>query len=217
MSDFCVIFDMDGTLLDTQRIYMEGWNEAGARQGLSSLGDHIPYVCGMNDAGWKNYLKERFPTLDVERFHQEVAQYVRTHLKVQFMKGAEEALSFLKEKGIAVAVASGSNTDIVIRHMKALNASHYFNAFIGGDQVQNGKPAPDIFLMAAKSLGYPPEKCYVVEDSPNGIRAGFAAGMKCIGIPDVAVFDEEVCNMMIANLSDLYETIPLFEKEILKA
>lgn len=216
MKKFCVIFDMDGTLLDTQRIYVDAWDLAGEHQGLPNLGRHIAFVCGMNEIGWGNFLAERYPSLDLPTFKREVVDYVTAHLEVKFMPGAQETLDFLKQEGVPIAVASGTDTPTVRAHMEHLNAAHYFDAFIGGEQVQNGKPAPDIFLKAAEALGYAPEDCFVVEDSANGIRAGYAAGMKCIGIPDLAIFDEDVHKMLFAKLTDLSQTIPLFEHELKK-
>lgn len=216
MKKFCVIFDMDGTLLDTQRIYVEAWDLAGSHQGLPNLGRHIAAVCGMNEIGWGNFLTERYPNLDLPTFKKEVVDFVTAHLKVTFMPGAREALEFLKQAGVPIAVASGTDTATVRSHMEKLNAAHYFDAFIGGEQVQNGKPAPDIFLKAADALGFEPKDCFVAEDSANGVRAGYAAGMKCIGIPDIAIFDEEVEKMLFAKLTSLNETIPLFEEELKK-
>ena len=87
-----------------------------------------------------------------------------------------------------------------------------FDVIVGGKDVENGKPAPDIFLLAAQKLGVNPEDCFVIEDSENGIRAGAAAGMKCIGIPDIVSFSEEVKALMAAQFSSLDEAIGLFEK-----
>lgn len=216
MKKFCVIFDMDGTLLDTQRIYVEAWDVAGKHQGLPNLGRHIALVCGMNEIGWGNFLKERYPTMDLPTFKQEVVDYVVAHLEVKFMPGALKTLDFLKQAGVPIAVASGTDTPTVRAHMEKLNAAHYFDAFIGGEQVKNGKPAPDIFLKAAEVLDFAPEACFVVEDSANGIRAGYAAGMRCIGIPDLAIFDEDVQKMLFAKVTRLDETIPFFEEELKK-
>ena len=211
-----IIFDMDGTLLDTQRIYVEAWNLAGEHQGLPNLGRHIAAVCGMNEIGWGNFLVEHYPSIDLDTFKKEVIDHVTAHLEVQFMPGARKTLEFLKKAGIPMAVASGTDTATIREHMKKLDAVHYFDAFVGGEQVQNGKPAPDIFLKAAEELGFEPEDCFVAEDSANGVRAGYAAGMKCIGIPDIAIFDEEVQKMLFAKLTDLSQTIPLFENELKK-
>ncbi|MBQ8600701.1 MAG: HAD-IA family hydrolase [Clostridia bacterium] len=213
MSKFYVIFDMDGTLLDTQRVHIPAWDHAGEQQGLSHVGMHIPYVCGMNEIGWGGYLLEHFPELDLTKFKKDAAKYVSAHRKVTFMPGALNLLEYLKKLGIPMAVASGSDTAEICSHMKELNVLHYFDAVVGGEQVQNGKPAPDIFLKAAELLGAEPADCFVFEDSANGVRAGHAAGMKCLGIPDIAYFDAEVKAMLSAELKNMNEAIPFLKKE----
>ena len=114
-----------------------------------------------------------------------------------------------------MAVASGSNADMVRAHMEELGALDYFEAIVGGDQVQRGKPAPDIYLQAAKALGADPADCFAVEDSGNGVRSAHAAGMKCIGVPDIAAFDEEVRALLYAELVSLDEGIALLKPYII--
>ncbi|MBQ7935828.1 MAG: HAD-IA family hydrolase [Clostridia bacterium] len=206
---FSVIFDMDGTLLATQQIYVPAWDIMGARQGVENLGRRLPEVCGMNEQGWCGFLKEQYPEMDVERFKNEVYAYVAEHQTLTFKKGALELLDFLKAHHIKMAVASGSNTDMVRAHMEELGALDYFETVVGGEQVQRGKPAPDIYLQAAKALGADPADCFAVEDSGNGIRSAHAAGMKCIGVPDLAAFNEEIKALLFAELTSLEEGIQL--------
>ena len=209
---FSVIFDMDGTLLDTQRIYIPAWDYAGGLQGINDLGRHTAIVCGMNDAGWMAYLREHFPHIDMDVFVKDVVKYVDENLVVRFMPGAEKLLKLLKQKGVKIALASGTNSKKIKSHLKKVGATEYIDVIVGGEEVQNGKPAPDVFLLAAKRLGANPGDCYVLEDSQNGVRSGYAAGMKCIGIPDVAVFEEDVKNMLTAEFKSLNEAANYFEK-----
>ncbi|MBQ8794282.1 MAG: HAD-IA family hydrolase, partial [Clostridia bacterium] len=92
-----------------------------------------------------------------------------------------------------------------------VGATNVFDVIVPGTAVTNCKPAPDIFLLAAQNLGVNPAECYVIEDSPKGIIAGYNAGMKCIGIPDVLQFDAETKALLTAEFSDLAEAIPFFE------
>ncbi len=209
---FSVIFDMDGTLLDTQSICVPAWEYAGRLQGVSGVGDHIQHVCGMNEVGWSAYLEQNFGEMDLELFKDTMRKYIIENGKVTYKKGAEELISFLKENGIKIALASGSSHKTIEHHLSEVGATDIFEAVVGGKDVENGKPAPDIFLLAAEKLGVKPAECFVIEDSENGIRAGYAAGMKCIGIPDVAPFSEEVKALMTAHLSTLDEAIGIFEK-----
>ena len=209
---FSLIFDMDGTLLDTQSICVPAWEYAGREQGISGIGDHIQYVCGMNEAGWTAYLKQNFGELDFELFTKTMRKYIIDNGKVTYKKGAEKLISFLKENGVMLALASGSSHKSIEHHLREVNATDVFNVVVGGKDVENGKPAPDIFLLVAEKLGVDPKDCFVIEDSENGIRAGYAAGMRCIGVPDIAPFSEEVKALMTAHLSSLDEAIELFEK-----
>ena len=206
-----IIFDMDGTLFDTQRICMPAWDFAGERQGYKNVGLHIPAVCGMSDVGWQKYLLDHFPEMDVQKFSSEARQYVIDNLVVKYMPGAEELVKFLREKGVKLAIASGSSQESIKHHLAEVGGTHYFDAIVGGADVKNGKPAPDIFLLAAEKLGAKPEDCYVLEDSPNGINAAYAAGMKAIGVPDIAQFSDEVKSRETAEFKSMFEVLEYFK------
>ncbi len=209
---FHVIFDMDGTLLDTQSICVPAWDYAGEKQGILGMGSAIPNVCGMNEIGWTAYLEEHFNTLDIPLFKKTMRDYIIENGKVTYKKGAEELLAFLREHGIRLALASGSSHASINHHLNEVGAMDVFEVRVGGKDVEHGKPAPDIFLLAAEKMGVDPKDCFVFEDSSNGIRAAHAAGMKAIGIPDVAPFSEETKKLMVAHLESLDEAIEIFKK-----
>lgn len=208
---FSVIFDMDGTLLDTQRTFVPAWDYAGELQGVHDMGKCVFDVCGMNETGWTNYLVTHFPKLDLPAFKSDMREYIIKHGKVEFKSGAAELLEFLKVNSIKIAIASGSSTESVRHHLTEVGALDRFDVIVGGRDVKQGKPAPDIFLRAAKLLGVKPEDCFVFEDSANGIRAGYSAGMKCIGVPDMIPFDDDTKKLMFAELGSLFEAIDLFK------
>lgn len=203
---------MDGTLLDTQKICIPAWDWAGERQGFNNVGNCIPDVCGKSAAGWTKYLREKFPTMDVELFSAEARQYIIEHLVVRYKPGAEELLKLLKANGIKLALASGSSKESIDHHLNAVGATDFFDAIVPGTAVQNGKPAPDIFLLAAHKLGVAPKDCYVLEDSSNGIVAGYNAGMKCIGIPDIVEFNADTKSLLTAEFRTMSEAITFFKK-----
>ena len=209
---FSVIFDMDGTLFDTQRICIPAWNFAGEKQRIKNMGEHIPAVCGMSETGCRQYLKDNFPTLDIPQFRVESRDYIVKNLEVKYMPGAEELVKFLYEKGVKLAIASGSSPASIKHHLGEVDGERYFDVVVGGSEVKNGKPARDIFLFTAEKLGVDPKDCYVIEDSENGIRAGFAAGMKVIGVPNIAPISDEVKALETAEFSSMYGALEYFKK-----
>ncbi len=209
---FSVIFDMDGTLFDTQRIFIPAWDSIGESLGIKNMGRHIPAVCGMNKEGGNAYLREHFPGIDTEAFRKAEAEYVEKNLVVRFMPGAPQLLKFLKDNGIKTALATGTSRKSTEHHLKETGISGYFDAMVCGGEVKNGKPAPDIYLTAAKLIGESPQNCFVLEDSFNGIKAGYSAGMKCIGVPDVVPFTEEDRKLMYAQIKTLDEAIDIFKR-----
>lgn len=211
---FSVIFDMDGTLLDTQRICIDAWEYAGQKQGVSGVGDHIPNVCGMGEPAWTAYLVEHFPAFDIPMFKTDARAYIVDNLVVKYKKGAKELLEFLKQNGIKMALASGSSGKTVEHHLNAVGASDYFLATLGGESVINGKPDPDIFLLAAEKINANPKDCFVIEDSENGIVAGYRAGMNCIGVPDIVQFKDEIKDKCYAYVDSLLDVIEIFRKLI---
>ena len=209
---FSVIFDMDGTLFDTQRIFIPAWDTVGEKYGIQNMGKYLPNVCGTNPKGSEDYLRENFPQIDIAEFKTAVREYVVKNIVVKFMPGAEELLNYLKEKGIKVALATGTSRESTKHHLKEAGIENYFDATVCGNEIAKGKPAPDIFIRAAELLGVSPSDCFVFEDSLNGIKAGYNAGMKCIGVPDIVTFTDDDRKMMFAEIKSLDKAIEIFDK-----
>ena len=191
---------------------MDKIEEQGEKYGFKDMGKHIPAVCGVNPKGSDEYLKKNFPSLDIAAFKCEVRNYVEKNIVVKFRKGAPELLDFLKQNNIKVALATGTTRKSTEHHLNEVGLNDYFDATVCGDEIENGKPAPDIFLKAAKLLKVQPETCFVFEDSLNGIKAGFGANMKCIGVPDIVTFTDDDRKMMFCEIESLDKAIPIFEK-----
>lgn len=211
---FSVIFDMDGTLLDTESICIPAWDAAGEKQGFHNVSKHLPMVCGCNAAGSSAYLQKAYPTMDVPAFKQDARAYIEKHLVVQYKPGAVQLLDFLKENGVRLALASGSTHESIAHHLQAVGATDFFEVCVSGADVQDGKPAPDIFLLTAQKLGVPPRECYVIEDSKNGVKAAAAAGMSCIGIPDMVPFDRETKQLLKAEFPSMHHALAFFQSLI---
>ena len=211
---FSVIFDMDGTLLDTQQICIPAWEFAGKNQGVSGMGAHVPNCCGMNRAGWSEYIRKNFPTIDVDRFNREFRAYIVENIEVKYKSGAVELLDFLKKNNIKIGLASGSSEESVMHHLKEVDALKYFDVIVPGTSVEKCKPEPDIFLLTAEKMGVSPESCFVFEDSANGIISAYRAGMKCIGVPDIAPFSDDIKKLMFAEIESLDKAIEIFKMQL---
>ncbi len=159
-------------------------------------------------------MRDNFPTMDVDRFSKDAREYIIKHLVVRYKTGGEELLKFLKANNVKMAIASGSSRESIEHHLNAVDAFKFFDVIIPGTAVENGKPAPDIFLLAAQKMGVDPEDCYVLEDSANGILAGHSAGMKCIGIPDIIDFNTETKALLTAQFLNMNEALNFFKKLI---
>lgn len=213
MAEFAVIFDMDGVLLDTENIAMQCWKKAAETVGwedwkavyLGVVGNSMPVQqAAMNEAlGEEGGLRFR--------------EAIRSQFKEGFAprplpvkEGAREALEVLHGNGIALAVASSTVEEKVRENLETAGLLSYFDRVIGGDQIRNGKPAPDIFLNAAKVLERDPAECYVIEDSFHGIRAAHAAGCHAIMVPDVLQPTEEIRRLAEEVFPSLHETAEYF-------
>ena len=200
------IFDMDGTLLDTERLYQNTWVELAKEFGQTPEPAFPRAVCGSSGEHMLEIIRTYYPDVDAQRFmdscYARVAQAVETSIPKK--PGMEEILSYLRGHGVKLAVAS-SNAHIQIeKNLRLAGVLDYFDAVVGGDEVENSKPAPDIFLLAAQRIGCAPEDCYVFEDGSNGIHAGAAAGCATVMIPDLTPPTEElraVCTAVCESLS----------------
>lgn len=211
-----VIFDVDGTLLDTERIYMQAWKAAAAEQGYVMPDRVLQMTRAVNTKDAARIFEEEigngFSYAKTRPIRVRIAEEIIARESPILKPGVLELLAYLEEKGIRLAVASSTNTQTTREHLAASGIADRFEVIVGGDQIVNGKPHPDIFLRAAELLGEAPENCMVVEDSPAGIRAGAAAGMKVILVPDQAVITQEILELSDTVLESLLEMPAYLEK-----
>ena len=213
-----VIFDVDGTLLNTERIYMRAWQEAGKKAGYD-----IPYEVLLKtraisrkiaDRIFKDAMGEDFNYMDLHADRVVIAEKLIAETKDILMPGVLDTLHWLKERGIAMAVASSTVLEKTVAHLEHAGLLHYFDAVVGGDMVENGKPAPDIFLKAAQMLGVTAEDCAVIEDSPAGIQAAWAAKMMPVLIPDCVPENPETKAMSSVVLQSMEQLIPFLRTQM---
>ena len=184
-----IIFDMDGLLFDTERVTLNAWNRALADYGYTP--DDYVYLdtLGLTRRDSQAIFTKFYgPDLPFQQLHTREKQYVEEYLAEHGMPtkpGLVELLNFLEKLSLKKAVASSAERDSIIKRLNSSNLMARFDKVVGGDEVQKGKPAPDIFLAAANRLNVPAKQCIVLEDSEVGVQAAHRAGMAPIMIPDL--------------------------------
>jgi len=181
------VFDMDGVLIDSERptlgLLQRLLSEAGVERDLASL----RVVCG-RPAGFLNgYLAPLFDHDEraLAAFKERYAQGKLEHLEsgaIHVFPHTHDVLTFLRQRGLGIALATSTARELALRRLGQHDLERHFDRIVTGDQVTNGKPAPDIFLRAAEALGVEPARCVVVEDSLVGVEAGRSAGMTVFAI-----------------------------------
>ena len=211
MSFQAVIFDMDGLLMDSERVGLDVMHECGLLQGFDIPVAMVRETIGANRQSSSDYYHLFFPALDTDRLFwdfKDAMCALAKEGKIPLKKGARQLLEELKRKQIPIAVASSSGEETIRIYLNSAGVISFFDALITGTGLRS-KPAPDVFLKAAAALNAEPKKCLVLEDSINGIKAGRAAGMTVGMVPDEFPYTDELSPYVDHVLPDLSAVIPL--------
>lgn len=209
-----VIFDMDGLLFDTERLFQQKKAVVMQKYGYQQGKGDFEKTLGTCGQALLDILAELYgPDYPAETISRETREILNQQIMAEgppLKPGIRKLLVWLKEKQIACCVASSTRTDIVCRYLKRGDLDPYFSYVIGGDQVSASKPDPEIFLKACQHMQVLPEHALVLEDSQNGILAAINGGIPAICIPDMAVPKACVLEKAAAVVSSADEVPSLF-------
>lgn len=210
-----VLFDMDGLVLDTEKLYTRFWMEACHFYGFPMTRDQALRMRAANSRLSQENLHEFFgPAADYATIRDKRVELMDAFIDeygVEPKTGIVELLDFLDERKIPTAITSSSPPDRIKVHLSSLNLYHRFDHICSGYDMPRGKPAPDIYLQGAASLGLPPEQCLALEDAPLGIESAFRAGCIPVMIPDQDQPDEKTKAMLYAKADTLLDVINLIK------
>lgn len=215
-----VLFDLDGTLVDTETISAHAWRSTSETMGLEVDDDLIRSFVGRTADALIDSLTERY---GITRERAQEAFDLHQRIKGELMDSeltakpfAKKALASLKERGFKLGLATSSYRPVAERELEPFDMLKYFDTITCGNEVTNGKPDPEIYLLAAERLGMEPAACAVVEDSPNGVRSGHAAGMPVFLVPDTIAPTPEIadcCADVLGSLDELVGAIALYNDD----
>lgn len=202
------IFDLDGLLIDTQRIYQSALEDTGKAYDISLTRSLTDTFAGASPDHIANIVSSRF-SIDGIAFMKDVMNAVidREANDLVLKSGVKEILSYFESISIPMAVASGSPCSLIERNLKLVDIDSYFSVVVSTQEVEHGKPAPDVFLEAANRLKIKPEHCLVFEDAVNGVKAGLIGGFQTIMIPDIVQPDATLKKSLLGVFDSLDQAL----------
>ena len=208
-----VIFDMDGTMLDTEPLSHDGMVAAASEQGYKLPEGFFELMVGRNRAHARRLVLEMVgPDYDFDRGMAAHRAYIFDYIEkhgAPIKKGLMELLAKLEEMGVKKCVATSTDKEMATHKLNCAGITHRFEVIVGGDDVAESKPNPEIFLKAAAFCGTVPGDCLILEDSPAGGMGAFNAGIPFILIPDWVALPEDVLRKAAFVCKDLFEVAEL--------
>jgi len=203
-----ILFDMDGLLLDTERLSRASMIEVMTDMGYPMTEAIFAQLIGVPVDANRAQLAAEFDDefdYDLMRERQAALNHQRHGLSRPLRPGAREMLQAVSEMGIPSAIATSSQREKTLSHLTHTGLLPHFDAVVTRDDVARGKPFPDLYLAAAAALGQPPGACLALEDSHSGVRAAHAAGVPVIMVPDLLPATDEMQALALAVAADLGE------------
>lgn len=211
-----VIFDMDGLILDTEKLLVKYWCQAANEAGFPMKLEHalnirslarkfaIPYLQGI--------FGESFDYVSIRSRRMELmSQHIAEH-GLETKKGITQLLNFLDERNIPAAIATATDIRRTEEYLGKVGLLGRFSRIVCAAMVESGKPKPDIYLYAAQQLGLAPGECMALEDSPNGVRSASSAGCVTVMVPDLTQPDDELLGLIFAKADSLADVPGIIER-----
>lgn len=210
------IFDMDGLLFDTETIYMEYGREILENMDYNISDELLERTIGLtNEETKKIYLTEYGKNFPYDEISLKIYNYIierGSKGEIPLMKGAQELLKYLFKKGKKIVLGTSSDSLMANTLLESKGIKKYFSHIVTSNDVERGKPDPEVFLRGAGKLNINPSKTIVFEDSINGIKAAYVAGMLPIMIPNKINSTEEIDDILYEKFDDLFEALEYLKK-----
>ena len=202
---------MDGIIFDTERLAVDAWKMAGKDFGIDVGESYSGQFRGGNVIRGKQLFDSWFHGVpdyaEIRRHRDRYQREMIENGKLLVKKGYPELKQYLKEKGIKTCLVTSTLREYAKRNFEVAGLPFDFDNALCGTEIENGKPAPDVYLAAASMTGVRPGNCLVLEDSENGVKAGYAAGCSVIMVPDLDCPTPELEKMCIGICADLLEVL----------
>lgn len=212
------VFDMDGLMFDTERLVFEIWREMTSELGLDFTLDVFKQTIGLrrdeSEKLYKSFFGDDFDYSSLKLKSRKMFMERINRDGVPMKKGLIPLLDYLKSNKIKLAVATSTSAQTAHKVIRLSGVYDYFDSFVCGEDVSNGKPAPDVFLKAGEKIGIKPEDCVAFEDSINGIKSAYSAGMKTVMVPDLLQPTDEIMPMINCMCKSLDEAIAYIDKNL---
>lgn len=214
-----IVFDMDGVIFDSEKLYRKHWMITGEEYGIpeDTMRELCNLIAGSTKERNEKLMKSRFgEDFDYMTFREKTMTRMDADILengVELKPGVVELFRYLKEHGYKIGLATSTQKERAERNLINAGILSYFDDIVYGGVVANGKPAPDIYLRACENLGIAPTEAVGIEDSINGVKSSSAAGLYTIMVVDLIAPTDEIRPLTNEIFDSLFDVIEMLDKE----